>query len=137
MKTDFLSWLGRAGLAAIFLWSGLGKLASAEGTIAYIAAADVPVPALAFAVAVAVELTGAAALLFGVWARVAAAGLALFCLATAVLFHSEIVDEEQMIHFLKNAAIAGGLLQVTAFGPGRWTLRSLWRAMPPPRPIFA
>jgi putative oxidoreductase len=44
--------------------------------------------------------------------------LALFCLATAVSFHSNFADQNQMIHFLKNVMMAGGLLQIVAFGAG-------------------
>ncbi|OYZ73911.1 MAG: LysR family transcriptional regulator, partial [Rhizobiales bacterium 24-66-13] len=45
---------------------------------------------------------------------------------TAVLFHSNLADQNQMIHFLKNVAIAGGLLQVAAFGAGSFSLDG-WR----------
>ena len=44
--------------------------------------------------------------------------MALFSLATAVSFHSNFADQNQMIHFLKNMMIAGGLLQIAAFGAG-------------------
>jgi putative oxidoreductase len=44
--------------------------------------------------------------------------LALFALATAVSFHSNFADQNQMIHFLKNVMMAGGLLQIVAFGAG-------------------
>ena len=44
--------------------------------------------------------------------------MALFSLATAVSFHSNFADQNQMIHFLKNVMIAGGLLQIAAFGAG-------------------
>jgi putative oxidoreductase len=44
--------------------------------------------------------------------------LALFSLATAVSFHSNFADQNQMIHFLKNVMMAGGLLQIVAFGAG-------------------
>jgi putative oxidoreductase len=54
--------------------------------------------------------------------RIAAAGLALYCLATALGFHTAFADPNQMVHFLKNLAMAGGLLQVVAFGSGRWSL---------------
>ena len=47
-----------------------------------------------------------------------AAALALFSLATAVSFHSDFADQNQMIHFLKNVMMAGGLLQIVAFGAG-------------------
>jgi len=44
--------------------------------------------------------------------------MAAFTLVTALVFHSQFADQNQLIHFLKNVAIAGGLLQVAAFGAG-------------------
>ena len=53
--------------------------------------------------------------------------LAVFCLVTAFFFHNywAAPPEQQMmqhINFYKNLAIAGGLLYVYAFGPGRYSL---------------
>jgi putative oxidoreductase len=76
------------------------------------------VPPLAFAVAVAVELGGGLLLIAGFRVRPIAIALALFSLATAVSFHSNFADQNQMIHFLKNVMMAGGLLQIAAFGAG-------------------
>jgi putative oxidoreductase len=73
---------------------------------------------LAFAVAVATELGGGLLLIAGFRTRLVAAALVLFSLATAVSFHSNFADQNQMIHFLKNIMIAGGLLQIVAFGAG-------------------
>jgi putative oxidoreductase len=69
-------------------------------------------------VAVAVELGGGLLLVLGYRVRPVALGLALFSLATAVSFHGDFADQNQMIHFLKNVMMAGGLLQIAAFGAG-------------------
>jgi predicted TIM-barrel fold metal-dependent hydrolase len=53
-----------------------------------------------------------------------ATALALFSLATAVSFHSNFADQNQMIHFLKNMMMAGGLLQIVAFGAGALSMDS-------------
>jgi putative oxidoreductase len=50
--------------------------------------------------------------------------MALFCVVTALLFHHALGDQNQMIHFLKNIAMAGGFLQVAAFGAGTFSLDS-------------
>jgi len=57
-------------------------------------------------------------LIAGFKARTVAAVLALFSLGTAATFHSNFADQNQMIHFLKNVMMAGGLLQIVAFGAG-------------------
>jgi putative oxidoreductase len=77
-----------------------------------------PVPPLAFAFAVAVELGGGLLLVAGYRTRFVAGALAIFALATAISFHSNFADQNQMIHFLKNVMMAGGLLQIVAFGAG-------------------
>ena len=96
--------------------SGLSKLAAYGATTAMIGAVGLPVPPLAYAVAVAVELGGGLLLIAGFQTRIVAIALAVFSLATAVSFHSNFADQNQMIHFLKNVMMAGGLLQVVAFG---------------------
>jgi putative oxidoreductase len=75
-------------------------------------------PPLALAISVAVEVGGGLLLIAGFKARTVAAVLALFALLTAVTFHSNFADQNQMIHFLKNVMMAGGLLQIVAFGAG-------------------
>lgn len=122
MRDASMTALGRVFLATLFLLSGLSKLGSAAATTAYIASAGLPLPGVAYIVTVVVEIGGGLLLLVGYQARVAAAVLAVFTLAAAIFFHSNFADQNQMIHFLKNVAITGGLLQVAAWGAGRWSL---------------
>jgi putative oxidoreductase len=116
--TRYLPFAGRLLIGLPFAMSGLGKLAAYGPTTEMIGAVGLPVPPLAFAVAVAVELGGGLLLIAGFRVRLIAIALALFSLATAVSFHSNFADQNQMIHFLKNIMIAGGLLQIAAFGAG-------------------
>ena len=117
-STSYLSLAGRALIGLPFAMSGLGKLAAIGPTIGLIGAVGLPAPPLAFAVSVLVELGGGLLLIAGFQTRVVAAALALFSLVTAVVFHHNFADQNQMIHFLKNVMMAGGLLQVVAFGAG-------------------
>ena len=114
--------IGRIFMATLFLMGGIGKLAAPAATKAYIASAGLPLPDIAYLIAVFVELGFGIALLVGFQTRFVAAVLALFTLATAVGFHSNFADQNQMIHFLKNIAIMGGFLQIVAFGPGAFSL---------------
>jgi putative oxidoreductase len=113
---------GRVLLAAIFVMSGLGKVAQPSAMIAYVSAAGLPFPSLALAGSALVELGGGVALILGYRTRVAALVLAGFSLVTALAFHSALGDQNQFIHFFKNVAMAGGLLQIVAFGGGRLSL---------------
>lgn len=127
-SSDIAATGGRLLLAAIFLLSGWSKLADPAGSITYIEAAGLPFPQVGVAAAIAVELVGGLLLAVGYRTRLAAAALALFSLATAAVFHSALGDQNQFIHFFKNVAIAGGLLQVIAFGAGRLSLDGRSRA---------
>ncbi len=120
--TRYLPFVGRLLIGLPFAMSGLGKLAAFGPTTAMIAAVGLPVPPLAFVVAVVAELGGGLLLVAGYQARIVAAALALFSIATAVSFHSNFADQNQMIHFLKNVMMAGGLLQIAAFGAGALSL---------------
>jgi putative oxidoreductase len=116
--TRYLPFAGRLLIGLPFAMSGLSKLAAYAATTGLIASAGLPFPPLAFAVAVAVELGGGLLLIAGYQTRTVALVLAVFSLATAVSFHSNFADQNQMIHFLKNVMMAGGLLQIVAFGAG-------------------
>jgi putative oxidoreductase len=123
---NYLAFVGRVLIGLPFAMSGLGKLAAYGPTTAMIAAVGLPVPPLAFVVAVAVELGGGLLLVLGYRVRPVALALALFSLATAISFHNNFADQNQMIHFLKNVMIAGGLLQIAAFGAGAISIEQ-WR----------
>ncbi len=114
----YLPAFGRLLIAIIFLMSGFGKLAAPSAAIGYITAAGLPAPTLAYLVAVLVELGGGILLVIGFQTRIVAAVIAVFCIAAALGFHTHFADQNQMNNFLKNVAMAGGLLQIVAFGAG-------------------
>jgi putative oxidoreductase len=123
--------LGRALLALIFVISGLGKIAAPTATVGYIEMTGLPLPWLAYLGAVVIEVGGGLLLAVGYQTRLVAAVVAGFTIATALAFHHNFGDQNQTIHFLKNIAIAGGLLQVVAFGSGRFSVDAWLR-----RPAF-
>ena len=114
--------VGRLMIALIFLLSGTGKLTAPAATIGYIASAGLPLPHVGLVIAVLVEVGGGLALALGYRTRIAAAVLAVFSIAAALAFHHDFADQDQMIHFLKNVAMAGGLLFVAQVGAGRFSL---------------
>ena len=113
---------GRFIVAPLFLLSGLSKLAAPAATIGMIESAGLPLPSLGYGLAVLVEIVGSLALLAGYKTRVVAGIMALFTLGAALAFHSDLADQNQFIHFFKNISITGGLLQIVAFGAGRFSL---------------
>ena len=114
------SCLGRILLASIFLMSGVHKLMDPQGTQEFmISMGMTTATTLFYAAAVAIEIGGGFSLLMGFMTRAGALLLALFMIPTTLIFHSNFADPNQMIHFLKNLAITGGLLYVMTYGPGR------------------
>jgi putative oxidoreductase len=119
--------VGRILIAAIFVFAGFGKITGFEGTVGYIASKGLPLPQLAAIGAILVELGGGIMLVLGWKTRVAAMALFLFAGLTALIFHnfwalSPDQAQNQMIHFMKNLAIMGGLLFVMAHGSGPFSL---------------
>ena len=117
------AWLGRLLLAAIFLHEAWAKLTAYDAAVGYMQAFGLPGWLLPFAIAV--ELVGGILVIAGLYTRVAALALALFCVATAVLFHNKFGNRNELLHFEKDLAIAGGFLVLAARGGGAWTLDAL------------
>ncbi len=125
MTNDYAAAFGRLMIATVFVLSGLGKIAAPAITQAYIASIGLPLPIVGYLIAVVVEVAGGLLLAAGYRTTFVATGMAVFTLATAVFFHNNFADRNQMIHFLKNIAMAGGLFQVAAFGAGSISIDAL------------
>jgi len=129
VRQRWFSFLGRVLLSLIFIISGITKVMDPAGTMAYIESAHLPLPQVAYVVALFVELGLGLALLVGFKAQLAAAGIAVFTFVAALMFHSNMADPVQVIMFLKNITIIGGLLVVIAFGPGGYSVDGGKRVM--------
>jgi putative oxidoreductase len=117
--------LGRLLLSALFLHEAWSKVSGYAMTLAYMQAFGVPGQLLPLAIGF--ELGCGLLILFGYQTRIAALLLAGFCVATAVLFHTRFADRNQLLHFEKDLAIAGGFLIVFAQGSGAWSIDALKR----------
>lgn len=118
MPDKTLVLLGRILIAVIFIFSGFGKLTNIGGTAGYIDSLGLPVPIVTAWIAALLELLGGLAVLLGFQTRLAALLLAAFTIAAAFIAHFDFADQMQLIQFLKNLAISGGLLVLTAYGAG-------------------
>ena len=109
--------IARILMALIFIISGFGKITGFAGTTAWMASMGLPFPAVLLALATVVELGGGIALALGFQVRYSAALLALFTLAITPVFHAfwaaaPEAAEIQQLMFLKNLAMAGGLIHM-------------------------
>ncbi len=111
-SSQAMAFVARLCLGTIFLVSGVGKLLEPMATMAAIESVGLPFPGLSLATAVAIELLGGTALVIGLGVRWAAGALAAFTLVAGLWFHTDFADLNHFNHFLKNIAIAGGLLCV-------------------------
>lgn len=126
-STGPLALVARILLAAIFISAGLGKLSGFDGTVGYIASKGLPIPAVIAALTIALEVLGGIAVAIGYQVRVTGFLLAGFTVLAAFIFHNfwaVPADQAyiQNIMFMKNLSMAGGLLLLTVFGAGGFSV---------------
>ncbi len=120
--------IGRVLMSVIFLGAGVSKITDFAGTTAYMATRptfanmESALPILA-GFAIVAEVGGGLSLLLGWLTRLGALGLVLFMIPTSFVFHNfwtypPDAQGLQQAMFLKNLAIAGGLLVLSVAGPG-------------------
>jgi putative oxidoreductase len=127
ISARYLPFTGRLLIGLPFMASGLSKVANHVGTIALIESSKLPLsPSLAYIGAIAVEVGCGLLMVLGYQTRIAATIFALFCIATAVFFHTNFSDPNQIFHFIKNLVMTGGLLQIVTYGAGTISLDH-WR----------
>lgn len=119
--------VGRSLLCAIFLFSGVGKIFDFGGTQKYMEAKGMTYTAPLLVGAIAFEISGGLCILLGCWTRLGALLLLVFLALATYHFHAFWAAppdqyRPEMINFMKNLAIAGGLLNLLATGPGRLSL---------------
>ena len=113
----------RVLLATMFILSGISKLGSFAGTQAYMESTGVP--GLLLPLVILLEVGAGLAIVVGLLTRFSALALAAFTLIAAVLFHADFANQMQMLLFMKNLTITGGLLLLAAYGGGSWTVDNL------------
>jgi len=124
MNSALLPLAGRLLIAALFLVAGIRKVMMFSMSVGYFTKLGFPMPEVMTVIAIAIEIGGALALILGWKTRPAALLLALFTVIATFMAHrfwefDAAQQANQLNHFLKNAAIVGGLLFVAASGPGR------------------
>ncbi len=112
--------VARIFIGHIFLLAGLNKIGAYEGTQGYMDAMGVPGSLLP--VVILLEIVGGLAIITGWKAKLTSYALAGFTLVAAIIFHSNFSDQTQMIMFMKNIAITGGLLLIAVHGSGAYSL---------------
>jgi putative oxidoreductase len=110
-------------LAGLFVHEGVFLAMNFAAASASMAKTGVPAPALA--ATIGLQLVGGMAIAVGWHTRLGAAALGLFCLATALLFHANFANRNELLHFEKDLAIAGGMFILMLHGGGTYSVRGL------------
>jgi len=130
---DLVLLLGRLLLSLIFLHEGLTLAADFTATIDTFATLGLSAP-IALAV-IALQIGAGLSLAAGFLSRLGALALGLFCLATAFLFHTNFASQNELLHFEKDLAIAGGMFVLAVSGAGSISIDNLLKrrtnGMPP------
>ena len=118
--SNVLDLIGRILISALFLISAYNKIFNLDGSMGWMESFGVP--GFLIFPAIAIEIILPVLVILGYQARIAAGILAIFCLATAFIFHSDFSDQTQFISFLKNIGLAGGFLFIVANGTKDWAV---------------
>ena len=118
---------GRVLLSLIFIVAGAQKIGTYAQTAGYMESQGVP--GILLPLVILLEIGGGLAVLVGFRARIAALLLGGFSVISGVLFHflpaqgmEGFEQQMQMIMFMKNLAIAGGMGMIVHAGAGAYAL---------------
>ena len=118
--SNLIDFIGRLLISALFLLSAYNKVLSIDGTMGWMEGFGIPglllYPVIVFEIILPVFI------IIGYQARLSAGLLAIFCIATAFIFHYDFGDQMQTIAFLKNLGLAGGFLFILANGTKDWSV---------------
>ena len=120
MLSNILDLIGRVFISSIFLLSGINKIQNYEGSHDWME--SLGVPGILLIPAIVLEVVAPILIIAGYQVKICAAFLSLFCLATAIIFHTDFSNQMQFISFMKNIALAGGLLFIVANGAKNFSL---------------
>ena len=120
MLSNILDLIGRIFISSIFLLSGINKINNYEGSVGWME--SLGVPGIFLIPAIILEIIAPILIMVGYKVKISAALLSLFCIATAVIFHTDFSNQIQFIAFFKNIGLAGGFLFLVIYGAKDFSL---------------
>ena len=117
---NLLDFIGRLFISALFLLSAYNKILSIDGTMGWMEGFGIP--GILLYPAIVLEVILPLFIIIGYKAKLSSGLLAIFCIATAFIFHFDFSDQMQIISFLKNVGLAGGFLFILANGTRDWSI---------------
>ena len=120
MLANVLDLVGRIFISSIFLLSGINKIQNYEGSHSWVE--SLGVPGVLLIPAIVLEVLAPILIIVGYQVKISAAFLSLFCIATAVIFHTDFSNQMQFVSFFKNIGLAGGFLFLVVNGTKDFSL---------------
>ena len=117
---NVLDLIGRIFISALFLISAFNKVFNLEGSMGWMEGFGIP--GMLLYPTIVLEIILPLFIIVGYKAKLSAGLLAIFCIATAFIFHFDFNDQMQTIAFLKNIGLAGGFLFIVANGTKEWAI---------------
>ena len=112
--------IGRIFISLVFLLSGYNKIFNYDNTISWMEGFGIP--GFLLWPAIVLEILLPIFIIIGYRTQISAIILAIFCLATALIFHYDFANQMQTVAFLKNFGLAGGFLFIAVNGPKEWAI---------------
>ena len=118
--SNLIDFIGRLFISALFFLSAYNKIFSIDGTMGWMEGFGIP--GFLLYPTIALEIILPLFVIIGYKARLSAGLLAIFCLATAFIFHYDFTNQMELISFLKNIGLSGGFLFIVANGTKEWSI---------------
>ena len=120
MLSNILDLTGRVFISSIFLLSGINKIGNYEGSHDWVE--SLGVPGVLLIPAIVLEVVAPILIIVGYQVKISAALLSLFCISTAIIFHTDFSNQMQFVSFFKNIGLAGGFLFLVINGAKDFSL---------------
>jgi len=118
--SNLIDFIGRLLISALFLISAYNKIFSIDGTMGWMEGFGIP--GFLLYPTIVIEIILPLFIIIGYQAKLSAGLLAIFCLATAFIFHFDFENQSETISFLKNIGLAGGFLFIVTNGTRDWSI---------------
>ena len=120
MLSNILDLIGRIFISSVFLLSGINKIVNYEGSHSWME--SLGIPGFLLIPAIVLEIVAPILIIVGYQVKISAALLSLFCITTAVIFHTDFSNQMQFVSFFKNIGLAGGFLFLVINGSKDFSL---------------
>ena len=112
--------IARIFISLLFLINGYFKTQNYDGTLDWMESFGIP--GFFLLPAIILEIAAPILIIIGYKTKIAASLLSLFCLTTALIFHTDFSNQMQITSFLKNIALTGGFLFIVVNGSKKFSL---------------